>query len=237
MLFVKWLGNLRREDRLIFRKIRHDRGRRGPLRLCTLRRQSRTLILTQTLALVLRDRFAGKQDRLISRGRSVIVVATGTSGRRSRPLESRVRPAASRTVAAVEAFVPWFVPWFTPCFAAGLTAYLAARFAANFAALRTLAAVCTRPAPARFATTSATTTASAKVARSVRGVARRFRRRRFRLFHLIRYTSGFGKLPFNRWTTRFQTGARTRLRPRTIRRDRFIQVLVLLFQIHEIGDV
>src|ERR1700676_2955571 len=93
MLFVEWLGNLRREDRLIFGKVRDDRrrhDRRRPLRrCCALRRQSRALILNLTLSLVLGDRFAGKQDRLISRGRAVIVVATGTS-RRRRSLESRV---------------------------------------------------------------------------------------------------------------------------------------------------
>src|SRR5208282_6295543 len=108
MLFVKWLGNLHREDRLILRKVGKDRGRRRPLRRCyALRRQGRRLILT--LSLVLRDRFAGKHDRLISRRRAVIVVATGSSGRRCRPLESRFRPATSCPVAAVKAVVPRFI--------------------------------------------------------------------------------------------------------------------------------
>src|ERR1700674_2353011 len=247
MLFVKRFGNLRREHRLIFGKVRCDRRRhdwRLPLRRCyVLRRQSRSLILTLiptlTLPLVLRDRFTGKQDRLIPRGRSVIVVATGTSNRR-RSLESRVRHAASRTLAAVKAVVPWFhtrfVPRFTPCFASGFTAYFVSRFASNFAALWT----CPTSAPVSgFATPSATTTASAKIARSARGVAGRFRRSCFRLFPLARYAPGFGKLPFtiNRWTGRFQPGARAHLSRRTIRRDRFIQVFVLLFEIHEVGDV
>ena len=48
-----------------------------------------------TLPLVLRDRFARKHDRLISRRRSVIVIAADAGGRRW-PLESRIRPAASR---------------------------------------------------------------------------------------------------------------------------------------------
>src|SRR5208283_1663794 len=121
MLLVKWLGNFRRENRLILGKACNDRGRRQWQTRCALRRRSRkfalppaatrtftrslTRTLAQTLALVLRDRFAGEQDRLISRRRSVIVVATGTSGRR-RPLESRVRPAPSRTVAAAKAVIP-----------------------------------------------------------------------------------------------------------------------------------
>src|SRR6266403_5703336 len=118
MLFVKWLGNLRREHRLIFRKVGYDRRLRRPRRRRTLGWQGRTLTqtLTETLALtvslILRDRFAGKHDRLIPRGRSVIVVATGTCGRRCRSLESRVRPAASRTVASAKAFVPYFAPSF-----------------------------------------------------------------------------------------------------------------------------
>src|ERR1700730_1834374 len=136
MLFVKWLGNLPGENRLILGKVRCDRrrhDRRRPLRWCCfLRRQSRSLILilililiptltlTLTLSLVLGDRFAGKQYRLIPRRRSVIVVATGTSSRR-RSLESRARPAAPLTLAAIEAVVPWFdtrfVPRFAPCFA------------------------------------------------------------------------------------------------------------------------
>src|SRR3984893_17554111 len=100
MLLVKRLGNLRGENRLIFSKVRRDRrrhDRRRPLRrCCVLHRQNRscvlTLIPTLTLSLVLGDRFAGKQDRLISRGRSVIIVATGSSGRRCRWLGLRVRP-------------------------------------------------------------------------------------------------------------------------------------------------
>src|ERR1700675_3693332 len=197
MLFVKWLGNLRREHRLIFGKVRRDRCRhdwRRPLRrCCVLRRQSRSLILTLiptltlALSLVLGDRFAGKQYRLIPRGRSVIVVATGTSSRR-RSLESRVRSAASRTLAAIEAVVPWFDTRFAPCFAGGITACFVSWFASNFASVCTYAA----SAPVSgFFTTSATTTASAKVARSSRGVARHFGRSCFRLFPVARYASGF----------------------------------------------
>src|SRR5260370_39775781 len=124
MLFVKWLGNLRRDHRLIFGKVRSDRRRHDlnrPLhRCCVLRPQSRPFILTLipalalTLSLVFGNRFAGKQYWLISRGRSVIVVATGTSSRR-RSLESRVRPASSRTLAAIKAVVPWFNARFAPC--------------------------------------------------------------------------------------------------------------------------
>src|ERR1700730_5609120 len=100
MLLVKRLGHLRGEHGLIFREAPRDRrrdNRRRPLRrCCVLHLQSwpfvLTLIptLTLPLSLVLGDRFAGKQERLISRGRSVIVVATGTSSWR-RSLESRVR--------------------------------------------------------------------------------------------------------------------------------------------------
>src|ERR1019366_4479646 len=222
MLFVKWLGNLRREDWLILRKVRNDGGRHWPLgRGCALRRQSRRLILT--LSLVLRDRFARKHDRLISRRRAIIVVATGSSGRRCRPLESRFRSAASCTVAAVKAVVPSFIAW----------------FATNFTALGTLTPLRTRPAAARFAPASATASTPAKVARNARGVAKCFRRSRFRLFSLTLCASGFGKLPvtINRWTAHFRAGVRTRLHHRTICRDRFIQILVLLLQIHEIGDV
>src|SRR5580704_14555900 len=172
MLLVKRLGNLRGENRLIFRKVRRDRrrhNRRRPLRrCCVLHRQSWSFVLTliPTLSLVLGDRFTGKQDRLISRGRSVIVVATGTSGRRCRSLESRVRPTASRPVAAVKAVVPWldtrFITRFGPCFAGGLTACFVSWFASNFAA------VCARHAAAPISglsTASATTSSSAKVAR------------------------------------------------------------------------
>src|SRR5713226_5673797 len=114
MLFVKWLGNFSRENRLIFGKARCDRrrhDRRRPLRQCrVLRPQGWSFILTLipalalTLPLVFGNRFAGKQYWLISRGRPVIVVATGTSSRR-RSLESRVRPASSRTLAAIKAVV------------------------------------------------------------------------------------------------------------------------------------
>src|SRR5260221_10807394 len=143
MLFVEWLGSLRREDRLIVGKISRDRLRHNrcwpPRRFCARRRQSRALILILTLSLILGDRFARKQDWLITRGRSVIVVATGTSSRR-RSLESRVRPTASRTVAAaktvVPRFVPWlFVPWFDTWITAAFSAHFATRFASNVAAL------------------------------------------------------------------------------------------------------
>src|ERR1035437_2052898 len=125
MPFVKWLGNSRRKDWLILGEVRNDARRHGPLRRgCAPRRQSRRLILT--LSLVLRDRFARKHDRFISRRRAIIVVATGSSGRRCRPVESRFRSAASCTVAAVKAVVPrfiaCFVTRFTPWFAAGFTA-------------------------------------------------------------------------------------------------------------------
>src|SRR5258706_14637279 len=239
MLFVEWLGSLRREDRLIVGKISRDRLRHNwcwpPRRFCALRRQSRALILILTLSLVLGDRFARKQDWLVTRGRSVIVVATGTSSRR-RSLESRVRPTASRTVAAAKTVVPRFDTWFDTWITAAFRAHFATRFASN------VAAICARAASAPdsgFYATTATTTTSTEVARSNRGVARHVRRGRFRGFALARYASGFGKLPFtmNRRPTCFQTEARSRLRHRTIRRDRFIQVLVLLFQIHEVGDV
>src|SRR5260221_5695869 len=241
MLFVEWLGSLRREDRLIVGKISRDRLRHNrcwpPRRFCARRRQSRALILILilTLSLILGDRFARKQDWLITRGRSVIVVATGQS-RRRRSLESRVRPSASRTVAAAKTVVPRFDTWFDTWITAAFCAHFATRFASN------VAAICARAASAPvsgFSATTATATTSTEVARSNRGVARHVRRGRFRGFALARYASGFGKLPFtmNRRPTCFQTEARSRLRHRTIRRDRFIQVLVLLFQIHEVGDV
>src|SRR5258708_30396348 len=125
MLFVEWLGSLRREDRLIVGKISRDRLRHNrcwpPRRFCARRRQSRALILILilTLSLILGDRFARKQDWLITRGRSVIVVATGTSSRR-RSLASRVRPTPSPTVAAATTVVPrfdtWFDTWITAAF-------------------------------------------------------------------------------------------------------------------------
>src|ERR1039457_899803 len=108
MLFVKWLRHFRPKKLVLLRGGRNEGGRHWPLRRgCALRRQSRRLILT--LSLVLRDRFARKHDRLISRRRAIIVVATGSSGRRCRPLESRFRSAASCTVAAVKAVVPRFI--------------------------------------------------------------------------------------------------------------------------------
>src|SRR5271170_1646009 len=99
MLFVKWLGNLRGENRLIFGKVCCDCGRHRSIP----RRHGRSLSLTLTL--ILRDRFAGEHDRLISRWWAVIVIATDPRGRR-RPLESRIRPAASGTFAAVRAVAP-----------------------------------------------------------------------------------------------------------------------------------
>ena len=53
MLFVKRLGNLDCEDRLIFGEVRYDRRRRRLLRCCRLGRRSRALTLS--LALILRD--------------------------------------------------------------------------------------------------------------------------------------------------------------------------------------
>jgi hypothetical protein len=41
----------------------------------------------------------------------------------------------------------------------------------------------------------------------------------------------------NRWSTRPRTIARTRIVSRTIGRDGFIQVFILLLQIHEVRDV
>ena len=105
MLFVKRLGNLDCEDRLIFGEVRYDRRRRRLLRCCRLGRRSRALTLTLRLVLILRDRFARKNDGLVSRRRSVIVVATDASGRRW-ALESRVRRAAAGTVVAAKTFVP-----------------------------------------------------------------------------------------------------------------------------------
>ena len=131
--------------------------------------------------------------------------------------------------------------WFVPRFAAGLTAHVVACLAVSFVAWFTanLATVGTRPA-SDLSTTSASAAASAKIAGCARAsdATRRLRRSRFRLF-LARHASGIGELHFaiEGWTTRFQTVARTRLGHRTIRRDGFIQILVLLFQIHEIGDV
>src|SRR5208282_1039146 len=237
MLLVERFGNLRRKDRFIFRKAGNDGGRnrrQRSRRCCALRWQSWTLILTLPLPLVLRDRFAGKHDRLISGRRSVIVVVPGPRRRRRGPLESRVRPAAAGTVAPAKAVVSRFTPRFVADFATGFSA----DFASNFDALRTVASICTRSTP-YFSTTSAASAASAKVARSASAAARRFRSSRFRLFPLARYAAGFGKLPFiiRRWSTCFYTGPRTNLAHWTIRRNGFIQVLVRLFQIHEIGDV
>src|SRR5258708_7499231 len=234
MLFVEWLGSLRREDRLIVGKVRRSRARHnwcGPhRRFCALRRQSRALILILTLSLVLGDRFARKQDWLVTRGRSVIVVATGTSSRR-RSLESRIRPTASRTVAAAKTVVPRFVPRFDTWFDTWITAaFSSAHFATRFAS--NVAALCARAASAPvsgFSATTATTTTPAEVARSNRGVARHVRRGRFRGFALARYASGFGKLPFtmNRRPTCFQTQARSRFRHRPIRRPPSIPTLLL----------
>src|SRR5580692_5856779 len=104
---MEWLGNGRREDRLIFRKVGNDRGRYRPFRrrYNGLRRRrlafGRIRTRALTLALILRNRFAGKDDRLISRRRSVIVIAADTRGCRC-PLKLRVRPAASGTVAAAK---------------------------------------------------------------------------------------------------------------------------------------
>src|SRR5258708_27904142 len=191
MLFVEWLGSLRREDGLIVGKISRDRLGHNrcwpPRRFCARRRQSRALILILilTLSLILGDRFARKQDWLITRGRSVIVVATGTSSRR-RSLESRVRPTASRTVAAAKTVVPRFDTWFDTWITAAFSAHFATRFASN------VAAICARAASAPvsgFSATTATTTTSTEVACSNRGVARHVRRARFRGFVLARYAS------------------------------------------------
>ena len=191
--------------------------------------------LTLRLPLVLRDRFAGKHDRLISRRRPVIVVATGTRAGGAGPLESRVGSAASGTVAAAKTVVSRFISRFTADFVTQVPlAFHVCGCASNFAAVGTR----TRATP-NLSAASATAAASAKVTRTARGAARRFPGSRFRLFPLAPCAAGFGKLSVtvHGFGTRFQTVARTRLRHRTIRRDRFIQVFVLLFQIHEIGDV
>ena len=188
MLFVERLGNLSCKNRLILWKIRCDRRRQ--FHACTLSQQSWNVTRTRRLTLILRDRFAGKQDGLISRGRSVIVVASGARGGRCHwPLESRIRSAASRTVAAVEAFVTLIIAGFiarlvarfTPWYATGLTPRLIAGFVSNLAALRMLAAARTRSPTTSVAglpTTSATTPSSAKIPRRIGGVARSFRRSR-----------------------------------------------------------
>jgi hypothetical protein len=136
---------------------------------------------------------------LISRRRSVIVIATGAGGRR-RPLESRVRSAASRTIATTKTVVPDVTSWLTNGFTADFVSYFGtylstrftSRFASNFGALRTLAA----PASvSRLSATSTTTTTSAKIPRTARGVTRRFGGNRFRFVPLVRDVAGFGKLP------------------------------------------
>jgi len=110
-------------------------------------------------------------------------------------------------------------------------ANVVADFASNLAARRALAA------PTAFSATSTATPASAKVAGSAGAVARRCRRRGFQFFTgcgakftRLRFIIIYCEPPPPRRCA-------TRLGHRTIGRDRFIQVFILLFQIHEIGDV
>src|SRR5579862_3367462 len=89
-----------------------------------------------------------------------------------------------------------------------------------------------------LATSTTAASPSAKVARTTgsvtNSIARGVGRCRRRLFP---FTLRPGKLSIAiRWNTSLQPVARTRL-CRTIRRNGFVQVFILLFEIHEIGNV